>query len=87
MKWTGEVFKNTASKTLEEIKMNARIINIMTFDDGTLKDPQEIVFVVSKSRGFEDYKAVSRHEERSKLPKLRLNPYSENLFEACFKGW
>ncbi|KQL37154.1 hypothetical protein [Psychrobacillus sp. FJAT-21963] len=87
MRWSGEAYKNTSSKPLEVIQEDARIINVVTSNDITLKEQHEIAFVVSKVRSFEDYKHVSRHDARSKGPKLKLTPYSENLLESCFRGW
>lgn len=87
MRWSGEAYKNTSSKPLEVIQENARIINVITSHDSTLKEPHEIAFVVSKVRSFEDYKHVSRHGERSNNPNLKLTPYSENLLAEMFGGW
>jgi hypothetical protein len=80
-------FKKDNSKPVEEILENARIINVITSHDKTLKKPHEIAFVVSKFRGFEDYKDVVRHEARSNNSNLKLGPYSEHLLSAMFKGW
>lgn len=85
--WNREDYKNTKSKSFEEVKQDARIINVIKSNDATLKDQHEIAFVVSKTRKFEDYKKVSRHEAKSKNPKLRLTPYSEHLLAEMFGGW
>lgn len=87
MRWSGEAYKNTSSKPLEVIQEDARIINVITSDDHSLKEQHGIAFVVSKVRSFEDYKKVSRHETRSKNPKLKLTPYSESLLAEMFGGW
>ncbi|UAW07751.1 hypothetical protein PVJ1_00017 [Psychrobacillus phage PVJ1] len=87
MSWSREEHKNTASKPLEVLKKNARIISVLKSEDASLKDQHEIAFVVSKTRKFEDYKKVSRHEALSKNPTLKLTPYSEDLLAAMFGGW
>lgn len=87
MRWSGEAYKNTSSKPLEVIQEDARIINVVTSNDITLKVQHEIAFVVSKVRSFEVYKHVSRHETRSKNPELKLTPYSESLLAEIFGGW
>lgn len=83
----GENYKNTSSMPINRIKRSAWIINTISSDDKTLKDPHKIAFVVSKTRSFEDYKQVYRHDKRSKRAGLQLTPYSENLLSSCFKGW
>ncbi|PZX07927.1 hypothetical protein C7437_1011049 [Psychrobacillus insolitus] len=80
-------FKKDNSKPVEEILENARIINVITSHDATLKNPHEIAFVVSKFRSYEDYKQVVRHEACSKNPQLKHGAYSEHLLSAMFKGW
>lgn len=87
MRWTGEVYKNTASKPQEVVSENARIINVISSSDESLKDPNEIAFVVSRTREFEDYKKVVRQYKRSTNPDLTLTPYSESLLASCFRGW
>lgn len=87
MSWTSEVYKNTSSKSQEVISENARIINVISSDDHSLKDPNEVAFVVSRTRSFEDFKKVVRQHKRSTSPDLTLTPYSESLLESCFRGW
>jgi len=87
MKYNGEGYTNTASKPIEIIKKDARIINVIKSEDKSLKDQHQIALVVSKTRPFEDYKKVSRHEAKSKNPSLKLTPYSEHLLSAMFGGW
>ena len=87
MSWSREEHKNTASKPVEIVQQDARIINVITSDDTTLKDQHEIAFVVSKFRGFDDFKEVRRHETVSKNPKLKLTLYSESLLAEMFGGW
>lgn len=87
MRWTGEVYKNTASKPQEEVLENARIINVISSNDHSLKDPNEVAFVVSKNRSFEEYKQVVRQHKRATYPDLTLTPYSEHLLASCFRGW
>ena len=85
--WNREGYTNTKSKSLEELKRDARLINVITSQDATLKDQYQIAFVVSKTRGFEDYKKVRRHETVSKNPRLKLTAYSEDLLSTMFGGW
>ncbi|MEK3973692.1 hypothetical protein [Psychrobacillus sp. FSL K6-1267] len=87
MSWTSEVYKNTASKPMDIVSENARIINVISSSDQSLKDPNEIAFVVSRTREFEDYKKVFRQYKRSTNPDLTLTSYSESLLESCFRGW
>lgn len=87
MKYNGEGYKNTASKPIEIIQQDARIINVIESEDRSLKEQHQIAFIVSKTRSFEDYKKVVRHEERSKKPNLKLTPYSESLLAEMFGGW
>lgn len=82
-----EDYINTASKPIGVIHKDFRIVNVIESCDNTLKQPHQIVFVVSKTRGFEDYKKVLRHTALTNKPNLRLTPYSEHLLSAMFKGW
>lgn len=82
-----EDYINTASKPIEVIHKDFRIVNVIESCDNTLKQPHQIVFVVSKSRGFEDYKKVLRHTARTNKPNFKLTSYSEDLLSAMFKGW
>lgn len=78
---------NTASKPIEVIHKDFRIVNVIESCDNSLKQPHQIVFVVSKSRGFVDYKKVLRHNARTNKPNFKLTPYSESLLSEMFGGW
>ena len=87
MRWNREGYGNTASKPIEVIKQEARIVNVIESCDKSLKKPHQIALVVSKTRGFEDYKKVVRHTAFTNQQDFKLTPYSENLLSAMFKGW
>lgn len=87
MRWHREGYGNTASKPIEVIKQDARIIDVIESSDKSLKKPHQIALVVSKTRGFEDYKKVVRHTARTNQPGFRLTPYSESLLSEMFGGW
>lgn len=82
-----EDYVNTASKPIEVIHKDFRIVNVIESCDKSLKDPHQIALVVSKTRGFEDYKKVLRHTKRTTKPNFKLTSYSEDLLSAMFKGW
>lgn len=82
-----EDYVNTASKPIEVIHKDFRIVNVIESCDNSLKKPHQIAFLVSKTRGFEDYKKVLRHTKRTNKPNFKLTPYSEDLLSAMFKGW
>lgn len=87
MRWHREGYGNTASRPIEEIKQDARIIDVIESRDKSLKAPHQIAFVVSKTRDFEDYKKVVRHTARTNRPEFKLAPYSESLLSEMFGGW
>lgn len=82
-----EDYINTASKPKEIVKKDAYIIEVIESSDKSLKDPQQIALVVSKTRPFEDYKKVLRHTARTNQPNFKLTPYSEYLLSEMFGGW
>ncbi|GGA31948.1 hypothetical protein [Psychrobacillus lasiicapitis] len=85
--WNREGYTNTKSKSQKEVKQDARIINVIESCDVTLKDPHEIAFVVSKRRGFEEYKQVVRQTNNFNRKNYSLTPYSESLITSMFGGW
>lgn len=87
MRWNREGYGNTASKPIEVIKQDARIIDVIESSDKSLKKTHQIALVVSKTRPFEDYKKLFRHTAYTNQPGFKLTPYSENLLSAMFKGW
>lgn len=87
MRYIHEGYGEYSSKPIEEIKKDARIIDVIESCDKSLKEPHQIAFVVSKTRPFEDYKKVVRHTARTNQPDFKLTSYSENLLSEMFGGW
>ena len=69
--YTTDDYKNTASKRIERIEENHFIVDVLQFNDGSLKDPHEIGFVVSKFRGYQ----------------AKFGKYNNSLLESMFGGW
>lgn len=87
MRRNREGYSNTSSKSVEVIKQDAYIIDVIESCDNSLKKPHQIALVVSKMRPYEDYKKVFRHTARTNQPGFKLTPYSEDLLSAMFGGW
>ncbi|MGE7979458.1 hypothetical protein [Psychrobacillus sp. NPDC093200] len=64
------------------MKQETYLLDVWYFNDGTLKDPFEIWFVVTKTRGYEEYLKVKEQSSE-----IRFNPYSESLLSSMFRNW
>lgn len=64
------------------MKQETYLLDVWYFNDGTLKDPFEIWFVVTKTRGYEEYLKVKEQSSE-----IRFNPYFESLFSSMFRNW
>lgn len=64
------------------MKQETYLLDVWYFNDGTLKDPFEIWFVVTKTRGYEAYLKVKEQSSE-----IRFNPYSESLLSSMFRNW
>ncbi|MEK3974807.1 hypothetical protein [Psychrobacillus sp. FSL K6-1267] len=64
------------------MKQETYLLDVWYFNDGTLKDPFEIWFVVTKTRGYEEYLKVKEQSSE-----IRFNPYSESLLSNMFRNW
>lgn len=80
--YTTDDYKNTASKPIEQVEESCFIVDVLQFNDGTLKVPHEIGFVVSKLRGFNDYSKVKDHPSKSNFGR-----YSNSLLDSMFGRW
>lgn len=87
MRYFREGNGNYSSKSEKEIKKDGYIIDVIESCDKSLKDPQQIALVVSKTRPFEDYKKVVRHTARTNQPNFKLTAYSESLLTEMFGRW
>ncbi len=47
----------------------------------------EVGFVVSSYRKYRDKVMVKRQTERQESGASRLSPYSQSLYDSCFKKW
>ncbi|MBD7945104.1 hypothetical protein H9650_13340 [Psychrobacillus sp. Sa2BUA9] len=64
------------------MKQETYLLDVWYFNNGTLKDPFEIWFVVTKTRGYEEYLKVKEQSSE-----IRFNPYSESLLSNMFRNW
>ncbi|MEK4245355.1 hypothetical protein MKZ20_08425 [Psychrobacillus sp. FSL K6-2684] len=64
------------------MKQETYLLDVWYFNDGTLKEPFEIWFVVTKTRGYEEYLKVKEQSSE-----IRFNPYSESLLSSMFRNW
>lgn len=80
--YTTDDYKNTASKPIEQIEEKHFIVDVLQFNDGSLKEPHEIGFVVSKFRGYQEYSKVKDHPSTAKFGK-----YNNSLLDSMFGGW
>lgn len=64
------------------MKQETYLLDVWYFNDGTLKDSFEIWFVVTKTRGYEEYLKVKEQSSE-----IRFNPYSESLLSNMFRNW
>ena len=80
--YTAGDYKNTASKSREKIQETSYLVGTLELNDGSLADPQVIGFVVSHSRGYEDYLKVKKHPSNA-----RFGRYCNSLLDSMFKRW
>lgn len=64
------------------MKQDAYLLDVWYFNDGKLKDPYEMWFVVSKSRGYEEYLEVKEQSGEAKF-----NHYHKSLLASMFGRW
>ena len=64
------------------MKEEAYLLDVWYFNDGTLKDPYEMWFVVSKIRGYQEYLNVKEQSGEAKF-----NHYHKSLLASMFGRW
>ena len=69
-------------KEENNMKKDAYLLEVWYFDDGTLKDPYEFWFVVTKSRGYEEFLKVKEQSN-----KAIFNHYHKDLLSSMFGKW
>lgn len=80
--YTAGDYKNNASKSREKIQETSYLVSTLELKDGSLAEPQEIAFVVSKSRGYEEYLQVKNHPSHANFSR-----YGSSLLDSMFGGW
>ena len=76
-----ENYRNTGSKSAEHIETDARIVHILSPRSAKREKDHlpDIAFIVSKSRGFEDLRAVKKQISTGNEIKESLSAAKRNL--------
>lgn len=80
--YTSDLYSSTKAKSINEVKDNAFVVNIIELNDGSLKVSHSYAFVVTKSRGYKEYEDVVNQQ---KIPKY--SNHNQLFLDTMFGGW